>query len=126
MTDYVISYDLKAANPSPYKVFLDAAQREGLLYVWKGLNYVNRLPNTTIWGVFSTREEANEAFDRALAAASAKMGYKVSLLRRATTAFSDCVVNSDIRKKPEPQWTGPTLFETSRLHQLNDPFFTLR
>jgi hypothetical protein len=123
MTDFAISYDLKAGNPSPHKAFLDAAESEGLLYVWKGQSYVNRLPNTTIWGVFDNREEANAAFSRALATATAVLGYKVTMTKRLTCEFTNGIVNSDVRKVPDPAYTGVTSFETSRLHQLNDPFF---
>lgn len=124
MADFLISYDLKAGNPSPHRAFLDAAETEGLLYVWKGATYVNRLPNTNVWGVFDSREEANHAFSRALSTASAVMGYKVVLLKRATTEFSNALVTSNIRKIPEEEYIGATAFETSRLHQLNDSYFS--
>lgn len=36
MPDYLITYDLKSGSPDPHKPFLTAAEKEGLLYVWKG------------------------------------------------------------------------------------------
>lgn len=123
--EFLITYDLKAGNPSPYKAFLIAAEREGLLYVWRGASFVNRLPNTTIWGVFESKDSANEAFDRALATASATIGYKVQMTRRATTKFVDAYVNTDIRREPNPELEGASVFETSRLHQLKDPLFAV-
>lgn len=123
MADYLITYDIKAGSPDPHKPFLTAAEKEGLLYVRKGTNFVNRLPNTTVWGVFASKEKAGEAFDRALRATSAKIGKTVTLEKRCITEMSNTLVTSDRRKKPEPKWTGKTSFETSRLHQLNDPYF---
>ncbi len=123
MTDYLISYDLNTERGSPHKDFLTQAETEGLLYIWKGVTWVNRLPNTTLWGQFASRQEANKAFDRARAKTEKKVGYKVVVEKRATTAFDDASVLSDIRTAPEPKWTGATTFETSRLHQLHDPFF---
>lgn len=123
MPDYLISYDLKSGNPSPYRPFLDAAEKQGLLYVWEGKQYVSRLPNTTLWGIFSTTAAANAAFDAALAAASRDVGYSIKLEKRATTAMSASSILSDVRKEPDPRWTGRTSFETSRRHQLNDPLF---
>ena len=123
MPDIVITYDLERGTPSPYGAFITAAAREGLLYVWKGATYVNRLPNTTVWGVFSDRDAANAAFDRALASASKTVGYTIKLEKRMTVEEKNTLVSSDKRKKPESKWTGTTSFETSRLHQVNDPFF---
>lgn len=123
MTDYLISYDLNTDRGSPHKEFLTQAETEGLLYVWKGATYVNRLPNTTLWGQFTSPAEADAAFDRARAKTEKKVGYVVVVEKRATTAFKDSLVKSDVRKKPEKKWTGATAFETSRLHQLHDPFF---
>jgi hypothetical protein len=123
MPDYLITYDLADGSPDPHKPFLTAAAAEGLLYVWKGANYVNRLPNTTVWGVFATKEAADNAFDRALATAAKAVGHSVTMEKRCTTGMDNTSVTSDRRKKPEARWTGRTSFETSRLHQLNDPFF---
>lgn len=121
--DVLITYDIENGRPDPHKPFLTAAEKEGLLFVWKGATHVNRLPNTTLWGVFDTTEAANEAFDRALKKTSQSVGYALKLEKRITTAMRSTFVNSDVRKKPEPRWTGSTSFETSRLHQVNDPFF---
>lgn len=123
MADYLITYDLKSGSPDAHKPFLTAAEKEGLLYVWKGADYVNRLPNTTLWGLFDSREAANKAFDRALAAAGKVVGYAVKLEKRITTKMTDTLVTSDKRKEPDPRWTGRSSFETSRRHQVNDPFF---
>lgn len=123
MDDFLITYDLENGSPSPYKPFLTAAEAEGLLYVWKGTTYVNRLTNTTVWGRFADADAANDAFKRALDAASRKVGYTIDLEKRVTTSMGSSSVISDKRKKPEAKWTGKTNFETSRLHQLNDPFF---
>lgn len=123
MDDYLITYDLENGSPSPYKPFLSAAETEGLLYVWKGSTYVNRLTNTTVWGRFVNADAANDAFEKALAAASRKVGYTINQEKRVTTMMIAATVLSDKRKKPEAKWTGSNAFETSRLHQLNDPFF---
>jgi len=123
VADFLITYDLKSGSPDAHKPFLTAAEKEGLLYVWRGADYVNRLPNTTLWGPFECKEAANKAFDRALAAAGKTVGYAVKLEKRATSEMAHTVVTSDKRKKPNPRWTGSTSFETSRRHQVNDPFF---
>lgn len=121
--DILISYDIAEGKPDAHKPFLTAAEKEGLLYVWKGASYVNRLPNTTLWGVFDSTAAANEAFDRALKKVGRDLGYTVKVEKRATTEMGSSLVTSDTRKKPETRWTGETGFETSRLHQVNDPYF---
>lgn len=121
--DILISYDIAGGKPDAHKPFLTAAEKDGLLYVWKGAAYVSRLPNTTLWGVFDSVTAANEAFDRALKKVGDDLGYTVKLEKRVTTELVAGYVNSDVRKKPEARWTGKTRFETSRLHQVNDPFF---
>jgi len=123
VADFLITYDLKSGSPDAHKPFLTAAEKEGLLYVWKGSDYVNRLPNTTLWGLFESKEAANKAFDRALAAAGRTVGYTVTLEKRATSEMGSSAVNSDKRKAPDPRWTGKAAFETSRRHQVNDPYF---
>jgi hypothetical protein len=126
MPDFLITYDLQDApsgKSDPHKPFLTAAQKEGLLYVWKGKNYVSRLPNTTVWGTFANIEAADAAFQRALTAASKQVGYGIVREKKATASMERANVMSDVRKVPEAKWTGKTWFETSRLHQLNDPLF---
>lgn len=123
MVDVIITYDLKSASPDPHKPFLTAAEKEGLLFVWKGASFVNRLPNTTVWGVFNSSEDADLAFDRALKATSQKVGYTINLEKRCTAEMTSPLVVSDHRKKPEEKWTGSTSYKTSQLHQINDPFF---
>ena len=122
MPRYLISYDLKSSDPSPYKPVLDAAEKQGLLYVIKGTD-LHRLPNTTLWGAFATRDAANGAFDRALAAAAKAISRRIVVEKRIVAEMDDFGVRSDKRKPPETRWTGRTGFETCRLHQLNDPFF---
>ena len=102
---------------------MTAAERAGLLYVTAGASFVSRLPNTTVWGVFTSAQAANDAFDRALDVTSRQVGYKVVLEKRCTITKAGLLIKSDRRKRPELTWTGDTAFETSRLHQRNDPFF---
>lgn len=123
MPNIMIGYDLKTGSPAPYGPFIRAAEKEGLLYVWKGAAYVSRLPNTTVWGVFADCSAANVAFDRALAAASKVVGYTIKMEKRMTVQYDGANCTSDKRKVPLQQWTGTTEFQTSRLHQNNDPFF---
>jgi hypothetical protein len=124
MTDYLITYDLQSGSPDPHKPFLTAACSEGLLYVWQGVTYVNRLPNTTVWGVFQSADAADQAFTRAVARAGVAISRVVVVEKRATTQISDDGnVFSDHRKIPDPRWVRSTRFETSLLHQINDPFF---
>jgi len=123
MSDYLVTYDLADGSPDPHKPFLTAAETEGLLYVWQGQSYVSRLPDTTVWGVFRTTSDAIAAFDRAIEKAERKVGYSIKLEKRCTVKVDDTTVKSDRRKKPEARWTGASSFETSRLHQLNDPYF---
>ncbi|MCJ2096330.1 hypothetical protein MKK67_28075 [Methylobacterium sp. J-072] len=123
MPDIMISYDLKTGSPVPYGPFMEAAEKEGLLYVWKGAKFVSRLPNTTVWGVFTDCPTANAAFDRALVAAGKVVGYKITLEKRMTVSYEGAESSSNKRKEPVPKWTGTTAFQTSRLHQKNDPFF---
>lgn len=123
MPRYLISYDLKDSTPSPYRPILDAFEKEGLLYVVKG-TYLHRLPNTTIWGIFPNAKAAGKAFDRAKAAAAKSIGRAIVVEKRFVAHLGGGTVLSDRRKAPEPQWTGKTDFETCRLHQVNDPFFS--
>lgn len=123
MASYLISYDLSTDRGSPHTEFLKQAETEGLLYVWTGVNFVSRLPNTTLWGEFPSRAEAEAAFGRARAKTEVSVGYKVVVEKRVTTPSKGCAVVSDHKKKPDRKWTGATPFETSRLHQNNDPFF---
>jgi hypothetical protein len=51
------------------------------------------------------------------------VGYTIKLEKRMTVEETNTLVTSDKRKLPESKWTGTTAFETSRLHQLNDPYF---
>ena len=60
---------------------------------------------------------------RALKKAGNSVGCAISLEKRATTSMSPTNVMSNERKKPEAKWTGKSAFETSRLHQINDPKF---
>jgi hypothetical protein len=84
---------------------------------------VSRLPNTTVWGVFNNLAEANTAFEKALAATTVTVSHPIKLEKRATIQASATQVLSDKRKKPEAKWTGKSSYETSDLHQINDPFF---
>lgn len=118
-----MTYDIKDGIPDPHKPFLTAAEQEGLLYVWQGATFVNRLPQSTVWGIFNRIVDANAAFDRALTRTGRVVGYTPTMEKRATITMDASNVVSDERKTPEARWTGPTAFETSRLHQVNDPFF---
>lgn len=120
---YVITYDLKDGTPSPYRPFIEEAEKQGLLYVWRGKNKVHRLPNTTVWGRFETIEDARSAFDKAVRRASRRVGYTITVEKRMTVEAADISVKSNVSKAPVPKWTAGSDFRTSRLHQLNDPFF---
>ena len=121
MPQFLITYDLKSTTPDPHKPFLSAAEKQGLLYVWKSPNYVNRLPNTTVWGVFKDKDAAKAAFNAAIAAAANKTTITVEKVFIAR--FDGTYCDSDVYKQPEAKWTGTTDFETCRQHQLNDPVF---
>lgn len=123
MPQYLISYDLRSSSPSPHKPFLDAAEKEDLLYVYKATT-LNRLPNTTVWGVFASKDAARAAFDRALTAAGDKLGKAIVLEKRVITLLSDFYIRSDVSKAPVKQWLGSSDLETCRKHQLNDPDFS--
>jgi hypothetical protein len=123
MAKYLITYDLKSGSPDEHKIFLAEAEKEGLLYVWTGDTNVLRLPETTIWGVFASVDDALAAFDLALEETSRRVGYSIELERRFVAGMDGVMARSNVRKKPVPKWTGSTTFETSRLHQLNDPDF---
>ncbi|WP_331285133.1 MULTISPECIES: hypothetical protein [Methylobacteriaceae] len=123
MDDFVITYDLKNGDPPPYGPFIEEAEREGLLYVWRGANQVHRLPNTTVWGRFEDIAAARSAFDKALRRTSRRLGYAINLEKRMTVQADDISVRSDVAKAPVAKWIGSSKFETARLHQLNDPDF---
>jgi len=123
MAEYLITYDFKVTVTSQYRTFSLCAEPQGLLYVYKA-DDLFRLPNTTIWGEFVSKEAARTAFDNAQAAAEKKLGVKMTLEKRVVTRMSDFFVRSDKRKAPERQWTKASDLETCRAHQLNDPFFT--
>jgi hypothetical protein len=123
MPEYLVSYDLKATTPDPHKPFLDAAEPEGLLYVFQGTTDVFRLPNTTLWGVFGTIDAAKSAFDRAKATAEKKIGKSVTVEKRIITRLEDWSIKSDKRKAADPKLTASTKLERCRKHQLQDPYF---
>lgn len=123
MSNYLISYDLQSGHVSPHKPFLTAAAKEGLIYVLQSANFINRLPNTTLWGVFARRQAAVDAFNRAKTAAEIAIRREIVVEKRLVSLLDDWLVSSDLKKTPDPRWTGATTFETSRLHQMNDPFF---
>ena len=123
MNSYVITYDLEAGEPSPYRRFIEEAEKQGLLYVWKGRNKVHRLPNTTLWGRFEDVDAARSAFDKAARAASRRVGYTIDIEKRMIILSADAWVRSDVAKVPVSKWTGKSAFQTARLHQLHDPFF---
>ena len=93
MPNYLITYDLASRTPDAHKPFLTAAEKQGLLYIWKGAEYVSRLPNTTIWGVFASSDAAIKAFDLALSTASKAVGYNIALEKRCVTLFQDASVS---------------------------------
>lgn len=123
MAKYLITYDLKNTNPSPYTTFLEECEKEDLLYIYEVSGELIRLPNSTIWGIFSNRKAARTAFDQALAAAEKRLGRKITLEKRAIVGIAGASFLSDKQKSPEPKWTKSTSFETCRAHQLSDPFF---
>jgi hypothetical protein len=120
---FVISYDLEETDPDPHKPFLTAAANHGLLYVFRSKNYVNRLPNTTVWGEFNDINAAKMAFKAAIAEAAKVIGRAINVEKVFVAWFEECYIDSDVYRTPDPKWTGKTAFETSRLHQLNDPIF---
>jgi len=122
VTEYLVSYDLKETNPKPHKEFVLAAEKQGFLYVYKA-DDLFRLPNTTIWGNFTDKDAARDAFEHAKTAAEKKLGITIVLEKRTISKFSDFYIRSDRRKAAEAKWTGTTDFETCRKHQLNDPYF---
>jgi len=123
MPAYAFTYDIESTRPDPHKPFLDAAAEEGLLYLRVVGPNVCRLPNTTVWGIFQTRALAAAAFERAVKAAAKTTGKPVNVEKRLSFSLQDSGYISDVKKLPEPDWTGSNDFETARLHQLFDDFF---
>lgn len=124
MPKYLVSYDLRKTEPAPHKQFLTSAEPEGWLYVYQTDEGVLRLPNTTLWGVFATREEARAAFARAVAAAGRELGSRIVLEKRVIAGLADCFVRSDQVKAPDRSLDASTMFERCRRHQLEDEFFS--
>ncbi|ATC30990.1 hypothetical protein CA606_00745 [Caulobacter vibrioides] len=123
MTSYLVTYDLKETTPKPHRAFIQAAEKEGFLYVFQGTRDLFRLPNTTLWGEFASCDLATKAFDRAKAAAARSLGVTVYVEKNFFTSLDDWSVTSDRSKAPEARWTGYSKLETCRQHQLNDPYF---
>ncbi|GJE36321.1 hypothetical protein [Methylobacterium persicinum] len=123
MDSYVITYDLKEGDPSPYRPFIEEAEKQGLLYVWTGKSKVVRLPNTTLWGRFEDVDAVRSAFDNAAREASRRVGFTIDVEKRMIILEADAWVKSNVAKPPVARWTGKTGFQTARLHQINDPFF---
>lgn len=124
MPSYTVAYDLSAKGEAPHKPFLTEAEKVGLLYVFRGSKYVSRLPNTTLWGHFASRAHVIAAFEKAISKTEQVVGHRVTVEKRLITKGPlDWEIMSDVRKVPNPEWIGQTKFETSRLHQLNDPLF---
>lgn len=124
MAHILVTYDLKKTDPGPHRVFMEEAEKQDLLYVYRGRSgKLVRLPNTALWGVFDDAEGARDAFDKALKVAAKRLGKKITLEKRVITLFEDGFVISDKKRSPEEEWKKATAFETCRAHQLHDPFF---
>jgi hypothetical protein len=125
MPKYIISYDINAAH----KKFLTECEVGGLLYVIDGYTqdntmYLYRLPNTTVWGEFSNKDAAQSAFNAAHQRTNSASLQTVVVEKRMISDFNEYSVGSDRCKRPEAKWTGISPFQTCRLHQRNDPFFS--
>ena len=124
MPGYLITYDIKETKPDPHPSVLTHAEKNDLLYLrLTKKNNIYRLPDTTLWGVFANAKAARKAFDSAVAAAAKALGTTVVVEKLYLTMIGDTDHESDKKKPAEKKWTGKTVFETCRLHQLNDKFF---
>lgn len=124
MTNFLISYDLNATG-SPHKRFLTEAINHNLLFVLSdsGSAHAYRLPNTTLWGQFSSVADARKALFEVAAAVEKMTKVKVVIEKFAVSHLGQARWNSDVKTPLKAAWTGATQFETSKLHQLNDPVF---
>jgi len=124
MSDYLVTYDLADGSPDPHKPFLTAAETEGLLYVWQGQSYVSRLPdNDGVGSLSDKRQMRSRRSTEQSRKLSVKWDIRSNWKSGARSKLTILPLKSDRRKKPEARWTGASSFETSRLHQLNDPYF---
>uniref|UniRef100_B0T944 Uncharacterized protein n=1 Tax=Caulobacter sp. (strain K31) TaxID=366602 RepID=B0T944_CAUSK len=123
MPRFLVSYDVSAGHDQ----VLDAGLERGWLYVFQRGRTLYRLPNTTLWGVFSSGEVAVLAFQEVVAAARSALGAPLTLRKSAVMALPPVVhLTSDVSKTPDPLWmlpSEPDDYSTCRLHQLFDPDF---
>lgn len=99
MSSFIATYDLKETNPDGHSIFLKHARRHGWNY-WiqaddDALWY--RLPNTTLEGSFSTREDALSALRATLSAAETELGRQLIMTKWIVADYNRATFNSDTK-----------------------------
>lgn len=123
MKAFLVSYDLHSSNDAANSAFLDAAANHSLSYLFIENGIVQRLPETTIWGVFDSAAYCNASILDAVVDAELDIGDTITVTRIAITIFEDAFVDSDKVTVYIPALRGSNLLETCLNHQLNDPEF---
>jgi hypothetical protein len=124
MKNFILTYDIESTNPDPHSKFIEYSERFGLLFVAPAGGHLKRLPNTTLWGKFETKEDCLDAVHSAITLAELDIGSSINLKKFLITKASDVKFESDVEKYPDRRWKKSTLFETCREHQLYDPDFS--
>jgi hypothetical protein len=98
---FIACYDLQAAS-DPWDEFLDQAEQLGWVrYIWgpKNAKWL-RLPNTTVVGDFADSASARNAFNKAIAAAEAKIGCNIKVTKHLIGTFAETNFASDEKLDP--------------------------
>lgn len=78
MPRYLACYDIKDTTPDPHSTLLALAREHNWNeYIRVDTGHWNRLPNTTLQGVFPTKEAASVAFRKLVLATGRKIKVKV-------------------------------------------------
>ncbi|MBS0546140.1 MAG: hypothetical protein JSR24_00230 [Proteobacteria bacterium] len=124
MPDFLASYDIDSTEHNNHKAMVDAGASKGWTYVFLAPDgKLNRLPDTTLWGVFADRTVALTAFIEAAKLANKQPKTRFKVEKLALTLFEQRAVASNKKKAPNPLLLGKSNIETCLNHQDKDKFF---
>jgi len=96
MPSFIACYDLKETNPSPHTKFLEKAlANKWFLWIRASNGKAYRLPNTTLIGIFATRDAAVAALEKTRADTQAELGRTVTMPKWIVALYDGAQFDSD-------------------------------